>query len=101
MEANPLLSIVLAIDNMAVFKSVSGFEVVCNDLSMRLHALQLRHYLDRLIVDPLLWIDTRDMLADALTKGKIRRDAINDAFNNGRWTLQHLKDIVAYPKRAT
>jgi len=90
MEAGQFdLPLTLFVDNMSLFQSVTGTEVVCKDAAMKLHALYLRQMLDRGMVTTLTWIDTRDMLADALTKGKISRDALMDACNNGRWILNH------------
>ena len=90
MEAGQLdLPLTAFVDNMSLFDFVTGTEVVCKDAAMKLHALYMRQLLDRGMVTTLTWIDTRDMLADALTKGKISRDALMGACNNGRWILQH------------
>ena len=35
------------------------------------------------------WLDTRDMLADGLTKGKIDRHALMKALNTGKWIVEH------------
>jgi hypothetical protein len=35
------------------------------------------------------WIDTRDMVADALNKGCIDRGSLRRFFEKGQWELQH------------
>ncbi len=44
-----------------------------------------------------MWVDNRDMLADPLTKGKTRRNEINDVLNKGMWTINHKTEV--WPKQ--
>ena len=47
-----------------------------------------RHNFDGKALEALIWIDTRDMCADGLTKGSVDRTLIH-AVMNGTWTLLH------------
>ena len=53
------------------------------------HVKALRYYLDHGMLRSITWTDNRDMLADGLTKGKVKRDAINLALQTGSWIIQH------------
>ena len=55
----------------------------------KLHALALRDHLESKQVTKLSWIDTRDMVADALNKGSIDRTALRRFFEQRQWALQH------------
>ena len=83
----------LCVDNRSVFDSISGSDVTCTDKSMILHARAFREMCDMGIVSALLWIDTRDMLADVLTKGSVDKQAILKAFNTGIWQLAQLAAV--------
>ena len=92
--------ITLCIDNRSVFDSVTGSDVTCTDKSMVMHARALREFLDNRIIEYIMWIDTRDMLADALTKGKIDKQMLNTALNQGLWELGQLSAVKSWqPKR--
>ena len=54
-----------------------------------IHVLKLREFLKRKIVKSLWWADTRDMVADGLTKGSLDRNAILDLSEHGRWNVVH------------
>ncbi len=54
-----------------------------------LHARMLREWLDRRLVSRIWWVDTRDMLSDALTKGAVNRDDLVRALNSALWVLRH------------
>ena len=84
------LKIDLYIDAKAVFDSVTARTVrTPADKILLLHALALRHHLDRQQVRSLNWIDTRDMVADALNKGIIDRSQLRDFFQKGIWHRLH------------
>ena len=57
--------------------------------------LAAREMLDRHLVDRLLWIDTRAMLADGLTKGAIDRAALVCAGYACRWLLEGTAPVVS------
>ena len=76
-EGKNVIELDCLIDARSVLDSVSAEEVKTpNDKIMLLHALKLREHLDRKQLSRLVWIDTRDMLADGLNKGSISRDAL-------------------------
>ena len=58
----------------------------------------LKQHLEDGRVDKLLWIDTRDMLADALTKGKVGREAILLALRTARWKLEYGEKVQCFPR---
>lgn len=80
----------LFIDAKAVYDSITARNVKTPaDKILLLHALALRDHLDHTQIASLSWIDTRDMVADALNKGKVDRTAIRDFFEKSMWHLQH------------
>ena len=52
------------------------------------HVQFVRELLDTKVLDALLWIDTRDMLADGLTKGAVDRWALHECMD-GKHTFSH------------
>ena len=80
----------LFLDARAVFDSVTAKTVKTPaDKIFLLHALALRDHLDAGQVTKLSWIDTRDMVADALNKGSIDRGALRRFFEHGQWVVRH------------
>ena len=78
------------IDARAVFGNVTAKTVKTPaDKVLLLHALALREHLDSGQVTRINWIDTRDLVADALNKGSIDRGALRDFFERGVWKLNH------------
>ena len=52
------------------------------------------------LVSEWLWVDTRDMCIDGLTKGSLKRDALNSLMR-GIWSLNHeVKMLKSPPKRS-
>ena len=67
----------LTVDSMSLFAAVSATTVrVPSERSLAGHIFWLRELLDRRVLHHLRWCDTRDMSADAHTKGIVQRDAI-------------------------
>ena len=77
-------------DAHAVFEAVTAIEIsVPNEKSMLFAVRAVNDY----ILNGLIRVhrvDTRDMLADALTKGSVSRREILQALQTGVWILQHL-----------
>merc|ERR1711966_620289 len=48
------------------------------------HILWLRELLSSKLLSSLMWEDTRDMIADGLTKGSVNRDALRAAATGSR-----------------
>ncbi|CAJ1381673.1 unnamed protein product [Effrenium voratum] len=80
----------VAIDADAVFRALAAKEVKTpTDAIMLIHALKFKEWLKTGQVKSLMWIDTRDMLADALNKGSIDRAALRTAAEEGIWKIEH------------
>jgi hypothetical protein len=60
------------------------------------HVLWMREMHDKGLLANILWVDTRDMYADGLTKGSIPRDGIVEAMQ-GKIKLLH--DVDLFPRR--
>ena len=77
------------VDAKAVFDSIKASDV-CEpaESSLKLHLLAIRDTLVAGILQQLFWADTRDMLADGLTKGSVNRAALQLAQEDGRFKLQ-------------
>ena len=59
------------------------------DRLMYIRALKLKEILAMRIASRMIWVDTRDMLCDALNKGRVSRDAIRLACSSGVWRISH------------
>ena len=65
---------------MSVFAAVTAVQIkVPAESSLLSHIQFLRELLDNNVIEALAWSDTRDMLADGLTKGSVDRTALLDA----------------------
>ena len=84
------------IDARAVFDALNA-EVVKTpaERHLLLPLLAAREMLDRRLIDRLLWVDTRAMLADGLTKGCIDRAALVSAGYAGRWLLEGADPVAS------
>ena len=59
--------------------------------SLLCHVQYLRELLDKKVLNYIIWLDTRDMAADGLTKGAVTRDllhALMDGHNNIKHTFE-------------
>ena len=74
---------------MSVFSAVTADRVKAPaEKSLLSHIQFVRELLDKGIVRALMWLDTRDMTADGMTKGSVDRKAIEDCMS-GSITFQH------------
>ena len=94
------LPVILFIDAKSVFDAVKSDNDNSADKSMLFHVKALRHQYATGQLDALVWLDTRDMLADGLTKGKIDRSALMKAMNSGCWKVEHSSETWR-PENAT
>ena len=79
----------LYVDAMSVYAAVTAtFIKIPAEKSLLSHVQYLRELLDTKVLEALIWIDTRDMVADGLTKGAVERAAIH-ACMNGKWDVIH------------
>lgn len=80
----------VVLDARAVFDSVAAADVkATTDKLMLLHALKLKELLALRVASRMLWVDTRDMLSDALNKGSVSRDEIRKACSEGVLCIQN------------
>ena len=80
----------LAIDAASVFTTIAAEQVTDPaECSLKVHVLSLREAVAHGRLRVLWWIDTRDMLSDALTKGGIDRAAIEAAMEKGQYSNNH------------
>ena len=78
----------LFLDARSVFDSISAADTKSTtDRLMHIHALKLKEILAMRIAKRMIWVDTRDMLCDALNKGSVSRDAIRMACATGVWRI--------------
>jgi hypothetical protein len=78
------------IDARSVWETIAA-EVMKtpSDHTLLIHAKAVKQYFLQKQLKALTWIDTRDMVADALNKGIVDRVMIRRFFSSGEWTLQH------------
>jgi carbamoylphosphate synthase small subunit len=78
------------IDARSVWETIAA-EVMKtpSDHTLLIHAKAFKQYFLQKQLKALTWIDTRDMVADALNKGIVDRVMIRRFFSSGEWALQH------------
>ena len=77
------------VDNMGVYKAAAADHIKLPTEKGTLFHLQfLRECIDSGLVSSWRWCDTRDMLADGMTKGSVDRDVLHKAMN-GHWHMKH------------
>ena len=80
LEGGLAAKIVFVVDSMSVFAAVTAVQIkVPAESSLLSHIQFLRELLDNNVVEALAWTDTRDMVADGLTKSSVDRTALLDA----------------------
>ena len=87
------MPIYLAGDNKGVYTSVSAENPSAKaEPVLTPHVKALRELVDRGILR-IVWVDNRDMVADSLTKGKTKRNPLNQTMTQGTWIIQESADI--------
>ncbi len=80
----------LAIDAASVYTATIAAEVTDPaESSLKLHLLCIREALKYGRLSALWWFDTRDMLADGLTKGTCERDPLRKCMEDGHFQRLH------------
>ena len=75
-------------DNKGVFTAVSAQNPKTTaEPTLTPHVKALRELVDGHSITTLVWVDSRDMIADPLTKGKTTRNELNDVLNTGHWII--------------
>ena len=88
----------LVTDSMSLFTAIAASVVrVPTEKNLAVQLFWLRQCLDLQLITKLKWSDTRDMTADAHTKGSIPRDALL-ALMNGHFTYVHPTKEFISPK---
>ena len=83
------IPVLLYVDAKSVYAAVTAtFVKTPAEKSLLCHVQYLRELLDKGILEQLIWIDTRDMYADGLTKGAVSRKAVAEIMS-GTMTLRH------------
>ena len=84
-------------DAYSVFSAATAAQIkIPAQQSLVSHVQFLRELLDRGVLHRLWWIDTRDMVADGLTKGSIEREALH-MIMDGAINMQHLSQTWRSP----
>ena len=79
-----------AVDARSVFDCLAVSDMgELTEGSLKLHVLSARERLEKQILRRLYWSDTRDMLADGLTKGSVPRDQLVAVGNRGEYRTAH------------
>ena len=88
------------VDALSVHAAVTASNVKTPaELSLVVHIRRVRSLLDSGVLSKIVRADTRDMLADAMTKGAVDREAIHAAMD-GVWVIQQSMRIWGSPLAA-
>ena len=90
----------LYIDALSVYAAVTAtFVKIPAENGALCHLLYLRELLECNVLHALIWTDTRDMLADGLTKGAVDREALHQIMSGDVIVTKEMK--LWRPKRLT
>ena len=77
------------IDARSVFDAIAASDVTTpQEATLKLHLVSIRNRIENGVLKRLWWVDTRDMVADALTKGGIDRKLLTSVMQ-GNLSLQY------------
>ena len=83
------VNILVCTDCKSLFDTLSVEDVKApNENALIMLLLSVKESLQTGLISKMYWIDTRDMLADALNKGVVARSALLVAGKTGKWLLQ-------------
>ena len=83
-------------DGMSLLTALENVVAKIPTEASALHHVQWLQELTRTrVLGAAFWVDTRDMIADGMTKGTVPRNIIRAAQETGQWQLQH--DWRRYP----
>ena len=84
-------------DGMSLLTALENIVAKIPTEASTLHHVQWLQELTRTrVLDAVFWVDTRDMIADGMTKGSVPRSILRSAQEKGQWQLEH--DWRRYPK---
>ena len=80
----------VCVDARAVYDAIAATDA-CDpaECSLKLHLISVRDRMQAGIIRRMYWVDTRDMLADGLTKGGIDRTLLQRISNECRYSTAH------------
>jgi hypothetical protein len=79
----------LYVDARSVYAAITAECIRApTDKSLLCHVLHVRELLDNRALTSLVWLDTRDMIADGMTKGSVQRDEIH-VLMSGTMRINH------------
>ena len=77
-------------DGMSLLTALENIVAKIPTEASTLHHVQWLQELTRTrVLDATFWVDTRDMIADGMTKGTVPRSIIRTAQESGQWQLEH------------
>ena len=94
------MPMVLFIDALSVYAAVTANQIkIPADSSVLCYLQYLRELLEHRVLHALVWVDTRDMVADGMTNGAVERKDIHttmlgDVINNHPMKLWRPKQLV-------
>ena len=90
--------IVLCGDNKGVFTATSAQNPKTPaEPTLTAHVKALREFVDKGLITALSWVDNRDMVADLLTEGKLKRNPLIALLDRGYWLVMSAAEI--WPKK--
>ena len=93
----------LSVDAMSVFAAVTAsFVKEPAEKSLWAHVKYLRELLDNQVLSYLVWLDTRDMISDGLTKGVIDRASLHEVMSGSmqvRYVAKAWRSTRAVPSK--
>jgi hypothetical protein len=85
-----LINIELCTDCRSLYDTLSSEDVKCpSENSLIMVLLSIKEQMKSGLIECIHWIDTHDMLADALNKGVVSRAALLLVGKTGHWKLVH------------
>ena len=83
----------LYLDALSVWAAITAtFIKTPADNGVLFHCLYIRELLNENVMHAIIWTDTRDMIADGLTKGAVDRQALHEAMS-GIFKINHTDNI--------
>ena len=89
-----LLPLEVCVDAKSVYDALASDPIrVPTEKSLYIHLLAMSDLIKRGVLTKVWWIDTKDMAADALTKGSIDRDVVMQLRDTGMWDFVGLQPV--------
>ena len=94
--------IVIFTDSNSVYAAVTATEVqLPKEKHLAYTVMKIREWLDKRVIHEIVWIDTRSMVCDGLTKGSVNRFDLIKLLNTGTWNCEQADTAKRWkPKHA-